>query len=325
MENTAELSSVSYRLRRSFDDFDQFAEDAGGWDLEFQQLDSGQFHGDMHQLDTERALLGYAHFNRRLEQRGAPPQGYLTFVITAFPRIVYRWRGHTVTDRDLAVFPMGGELAALSPACWAVFTFSVMPEVINAEAEIVGVPPLLDLTRGAEVVRLSSAILAALRETFHSLISGGLKEGEGLGNHECKILEEEVPRLLLSGLASDSPLKHLPRLRLRDRAMKRAEEFIHEFADEPLAVSQICRVAGVSERTLDYSFREKFQTSPKAYLKVVRLNGARRNLRDADPDLSTVIDIAGQWGFWHMGQFAADYRRHFDELPSETLRRPALG
>ncbi|MFV2073945.1 MAG: helix-turn-helix domain-containing protein, partial [Thermoanaerobaculales bacterium] len=47
---------------------------------------------------------------------------------------------------------------------------------------------------------------------------------------------------------------------------------------------------------------------------------ARRALRSAtQPTL--VTDVANSWGFWHMGQFAADYRRQFGELPSETLRR----
>ena len=33
----------------------------------------------------------------------------------------------------------------------------------------------------------------------------------------------------------------------------------------------------------------------------------------------SVADAANEWGFWHMGQFAKDYRRMFGELPSETL------
>ena len=34
-----------------------------------------------------------------------------------------------------------------------------------------------------------------------------------------------------------------------------------------------------------------------------------------------VADVANEWGFWHMGGFAADYRKLFGELPSTTLNR----
>jgi AraC-like DNA-binding protein len=38
-----------------------------------------------------------------------------------------------------------------------------------------------------------------------------------------------------------------------------------------------------------------------------------------------VHDVATRWGFWNLGEFAADYRRQFGELPSETLRRTRVG
>jgi len=34
-------------------------------------------------------------------------------------------------------------------------------------------------------------------------------------------------------------------------------------------------------------------------------------------------DVAWRWAFWHQSRFAADYRRLFGELPSETPRRQA--
>jgi hypothetical protein len=43
-----------------------------------------------------------------------------------------------------------------------------------------------------------------------------------------------------------------------------------------------------------------------------------------DPKVTVVCpngDVANRWGFWHMGQFAADYKRQFGELPSATLKR----
>ena len=86
----------------------------------------------------------------------------------------------------------------------------------------------------------------------------------------------------------------------------------------------MCQAAGVSWRTQDYAFRECFGVTPKAYLTALRLDGVRRELVPTDPPVK-IADVANRWGFWHLGQFAADYRRQFGELPSETLRRRGGG
>ena len=70
---------------------------------------------------------------------------------------------------------------------------------------------------------------------------------------------------------------------------------------------------------LNYAFRERFDLTPKQYLKAVQLKRVRQDLVTCEPG-ATVAEIAGRWGFWHMGQFARDYRRTFNELPSETAR-----
>lgn len=56
---------------------------------------------------------------------------------------------------------------------------------------------------------------------------------------------------------------------------------------------------------------------------VFRLSPAHlhRHLWHSRPSQVRVTDIANDWGFWHMGQFAADYRELFGELPSQTLKR----
>ncbi len=84
--------------------------------------------------------------------------------------------------------------------------------------------------------------------------------------------------------------------------------------------TRICRASGVSYRTLNYAFLERFGVAPKQYLQAIRLDGARKDLRKLGPNCA-IIDAANTWGFWHMGQFGKDYKRQFGELPSETLRR----
>jgi AraC family ethanolamine operon transcriptional activator len=36
---------------------------------------------------------------------------------------------------------------------------------------------------------------------------------------------------------------------------------------------------------------------------------------------SSVAVVAANWGFWHPGQFAKDYKQLFGENPSETVKR----
>ena len=109
-------------------------------------------------------------------------------------------------------------------------------------------------------------------------------------------------------------------MRPGSNTIQKARDYIDAHADEPPAIQDVCRAAGVSWRTLDNAFRVLFGVTPKRYLQAMRLDGVRKELRRKGPS-AKIADIANHWGFWHMGQFAADYRRQFGELPSETTRR----
>jgi AraC family ethanolamine operon transcriptional activator len=94
-------------------------------------------------------------------------------------------------------------------------------------------------------------------------------------------------------------------------------------AGEPFTMQHLCREAGASERTLQYAFQDHFGLSPRKFINIARLNTVRRALLVANPATNKVSDLAAHREYWHSGQFAADCRRLFGELPSETLRRSA--
>jgi AraC-like DNA-binding protein len=62
--------------------------------------------------------------------------------------------------------------------------------------------------------------------------------------------------------------------------------------------------------------------SPTRYLWLRRMHLARRALRMADPEATTVTEIATNYGFWELGRFSVAYRALFGESPSASLRRP---
>jgi AraC family ethanolamine operon transcriptional activator len=110
------------------------------------------------------------------------------------------------------------------------------------------------------------------------------------------------------------------RSRKRDIALSIAENFISEPDRGGVTITELCDAANISERTLEYAFQERYGMTPKKFSLVYRLNRVRRQLRKTQPGAALVCEIARQYGFWHMSQFATDYRRQFGELPSATLK-----
>ena len=107
-----------------------------------------------------------------------------------------------------------------------------------------------------------------------------------------------------------------------EHSMKRALEFIHDSELENISALDLCKYSGCSQRTLEKTFLKRFGITPKKYIKSLRLARVRHGLRNFDAqDSDSIIELAGVQGFWHMGQFAADYRSIYGELPSETLTR----
>ena len=86
-------------------------------------------------------------------------------------------------------------------------------------------------------------------------------------------------------------------------------------------MTDLCRVTGVSERTLEYAFKEITGLTSMAYLMRLRLHGVREALLAATPESTTVSTEALNWGFWHFGEFSRAYKDSFGELPSDSLRR----
>ena len=101
--------------------------------------------------------------------------------------------------------------------------------------------------------------------------------------------------------------------------IKRARDYLDDNPHLPVTMSELVAICGVSGSSLHAGFRKYLDTSPMAYLKNRRLDGAHADLKMGDPDL-TVSSIAQKWGFTHMGRFSRDFTIRFGGPPSETKR-----
>ncbi|QHC58900.1 AraC family transcriptional regulator [Rathayibacter sp. VKM Ac-2760] len=107
----------------------------------------------------------------------------------------------------------------------------------------------------------------------------------------------------------------------RNGSIRAAVEFVHESAHLPIGPVEIAAAAHLSVRGTQVAFRRLLGTTPLQYLRDVRLDRVRADLRLGDPRSATVADVARRWGFGHLGRFAGAYTARFGEYPSTTLDR----
>lgn len=122
---------------------------------------------------------------------------------------------------------------------------------------------------------------------------------------------------------ADGPAEIRP-LASRAALVKTALEFLHSTLNRPVSSLEICQAVRANDRTLRLAFQERFDVGPVAYQRILRMHAVRKALKNGE--MQSVREAALIFGFTRLGSFAAEYRIHFGERPSETLgSRPSGG
>ncbi len=272
----------------------------------------------MTQIVSGPVRVTRCRFNRKLAQFGSPPFGHWTFGIPAEPGVAFRWRGYEVKDHHLIAFPRGGEMDSLSFPGFHIFAVSIADETIARLCAQLGLPPFEEIVRNREIVDCPPGVIRSLRGVGSQIMDGVVDRpgllADAAFQHE---IQANWPTLIVEAFGASHIVARRPLAQVRSQALKSALSVIAARAHEPFTMTELYELSDASGRTLRYAFEEEFGLSPKQYLQAHRLNGVRRELRHGGT--RKIADAANAWGFWHMGQFAADYRKMFGELPGVTL------
>jgi transcriptional regulator GlxA family with amidase domain len=157
--------------------------------------------------------------------------------------------------------------------------------------------------------------MCRLAETRHELIA----------NPEvARALEQELIHALVNCLTVGDASGNLKKRRHHTDIMVRFEDALATHGNPHLNLPALCSAMGVPERTLRACCTEFLGMSPTRYHLLRRLNLARSALRRADPEMTSVAEIARNHHFLELGRFAVAYRAVFGEMPSSTLRSPRI-
>ncbi|NWF46740.1 helix-turn-helix domain-containing protein [Hydrogenophaga sp. D2P1] len=308
----------------NFDHSHKRARDAGeqaaslpDWDQRYEQLSAGRFEGEVDELRVGPVQVFAERANQTVMQAGRVCANRVSVALVRAGQSPGWFGGHRLQGEQLIGVSSQGEFDLVASADMQILALSVdlaalrelVAQVDGSEAELPPVPLLLKPT-------------SAARTEYGLLLNAALRLAQNpseLSAHPAsrRMLALSLCDALLANLRSGDPTGALPASAAsRRRIVARARQYMQAHAHEVIAVPDLCQAIGSSRRALQYAFEEVMQISPVTYLRAMRLNQVRSELRQNRA--APVGDVAARWGFWHPSRFASDYKALFGELPSAT-------
>jgi AraC family ethanolamine operon transcriptional activator len=162
-------------------------------------------------------------------------------------------------------------------------------------------------------------LLTATSESMAALLA--CIESTPEDHDPARALDEPLASQVRTVLETSVPTPETSMRTQRAAAVARACRFIDSYLGRPIGLAELCARCDVGVRTLEYGFRQFYDTTPIGFIKSQRLSRTRAALARAGAQPVSISAIARRMGFTHMGQYAQDYRSLFGESPTMTLRR----
>lgn len=318
------------RRRTQSHDADEHAGNLTAWHQRYDQLSAGRFEGGITELRLPHMQVFVEHTSHALRQSCRVWDDSFWFGFAARPqRQPARINGRLNRTQGVMTRPGGAPFELVTPDDHAIYGVVVHRPWVEAAAAAQGCEIDWERLFCAEVLPLTDVARQAWLQLLPSLLQSAPSETSELDAHrfdrhdpDAALPLQELLLCPLLGLLDTAEVEPGVRRSLARRhgLVSRAQALVLATPDHPPTVPQLCERLHLSRRTLQYCFEDVLGLSPLQAIRALRLNGARRSLRAATVSGQGVQDVAAHWGFGHLSQFSADYRRLFGETPSQTLR-----
>jgi AraC family ethanolamine operon transcriptional activator len=290
-----------------------------GIDRRYVQVDRGRFSNGFTVLELGDVTLLRSTADPGYVLTGASAAGWQAMFLLTPGSTPTRWYGRDLVPGALGLCLANEEHSGRSFGPVEFLNVSLSIDALRAHGRSLGRDDLEAGLTGSpwrEPDRTPRGLESELRRILESVSSlpGPLREParRELAVHLLDVVVDAVTR--------PAPSARIPTPVSRRHAIARTRELLTARARHVPTLPELCGAIGMSQRTIEYAFRDQFGLRPVQFLKLVRLNRARSVLA-CSADSTSVTDVAMDFGFWDLGHFARDYRELFGETPSQTLRR----
>jgi len=300
----------------------ELCQQTGEWNFEVSQLTKGPLHVESNLFVLDGVSLLHISMNQTVLQRGyGPPNMVAVFIPQegSAPAFAYGQR----LESGQCVTLVGSELEGVTHARYIESDLAFDMDACRSQIEALN-GGSMGVKFGTTIAAPGPEWIADMTGRVKWLLAAARSHGSGLGNPQLRTsLADHLLAAMVRCDPSPADIDSTTRKTTAGRrvAVRIAREYIHARLSEPLPLSELCRHAGLKVRTLEIGFREVTGLTPVAYIRSLRLNAVRRALHDASARQRSISELALDNGFWHLSQFAMDYRKLFGETPINTRRR----
>jgi AraC family ethanolamine operon transcriptional activator len=314
--------SAANLLQVSSTDVDEHCAALGHWRLSYDQISAGAFSGSFTQLSLPRVEVFREITSQQVRQYGQLGAGSFGIGLPWHGDGEVNCNGASVAGTQV-ITCIDAEVDMCTPRAFefrGIVTSAALIEELAARLNIELPRAVWHQLRAMEMAEAPVARLRAHLAAIHETITTAPERFDDPAATQA--LEDALLVEIMDMLPTARPSDPGRSATARKRTVDRARALMHGSGDRALSLLEVCKAVGASPRKLGYCFQDVLGTSPMHYWRAMRLNRVRRDLKRGAE--TSVYDTAVQHGFWHFSQFSLDYKRHFSELPSETLRRARL-
>lgn len=302
-------------------DIDDFSEKVFPRDFHLKTIGKANSFGiNSKLLLSEGFLVTFANLQNTLHHTGSSPKDMRTYLIQMDQQQHIFWKNQELNQNEIGINDSGSEIDTISKGDSRFCVVSISEKYLEERATLMGMDWIsLNIYLNKEYLTLHSHQIGIIRKLIFQLLS--LRNNivrdykERLAFHSLK---NQIIDFLITSY-NDMPSECTKELSNRERIFKRFNEYVFSSIGTNYDSREMCIYTGASERTLQYIVKYFTQLSPIQYAKAIKLNKVHEVLRKCDPESLKINQIALEYGFWHSGQFAKDFKNQFGVLPSETL------
>ena len=307
--------------RTTNSDIDEQAASLREWTQVYEQMTPGQFVGGLQELCFSGVQLFRETTNQAIHESGAPWFGSRALGVPVRMEGTALFRGESVAAGTMVTLGPDDELDFYTARGFDILGLVVEAGALEAHAREVEHRDIAAALDGKGVLTPEPQRLDEFRRLLLSVLQSLEANPGAMQFRQAQRLLEQTLLAAIVGVVADDAVPSKAPCAGRRHIVDAAQALMRSRIADPISVADLCVELGVSRRTLQYSFQEVLGINPVRFLRAMRLNGVRRDMRAGTAPAGSVQDIAARWGFWHLGHFVTDYKAMFGELPSETLRR----